>query len=383
MPADVNGTINIIAEVVGRGQTSPAEAGDILSGKTKRDQRKNTLNIMGMNLEIGKLVKIMGVAGILAQSKIMQGGIRAIFDLLGALMDTLIMPFLPTLMDGLKVFAGVVNIAATFEMPESWSALWEGLLGWWTTTWEEQGGLWGMIKAIMKGASGISLLTALMATMMFGPKSGWWVLSNTFGKGVGLTQSLLSNIFGLGGRRSLPARIIDLGRTVGGFAVDILSSVGTLASRMFAKTALFRKKIISAALGLANKVPYVSKLAAGAWKYALFGAQAAGTVVGAGAGGVLAVMKTLVKTVGGLAKGFFTKWKLLALLIGVVIVSGLTLLNYLMNKIIGKGIKDTISDLFSNWYDGIIGGFSDLGGIVDFNITTGITTGIPNRPTGS
>ena len=358
MPADVNGTINIIAEVVGRGQTSPAEAGDILSGKNKKgDQRKNTLNIMGMNLEIGKLVKIMGVAGILAQSKIMQGGIRAIFDLLGALMDTLIAPLMPILMVGLSVFANIVNIVANISMPESWSALWEGLLSWWTTTWEEQGGLWGMIKATMKGAAGVSLLTALMATMLFGPRSGWWVLSNTFGKGVGLTQSLLSNIFGLGGRRSLPARIIDLGRTVGGFAVDALASTKTLATRMFAKTALFRKAVLSRAMGLVNKVPYVSKLAAGAWKYALFGAQAAGTVVGAGAGGVLSVAKSLIKTIGRLSSGFMTKVKLIGLLIGVTVVSGIILLNYLMNKIIGKGIADTVEDLISGWVDSAVGGF--------------------------
>jgi hypothetical protein len=106
-----------------------------------------------------------------------------------------------------------------------------------------------------------------------------------------------------------------------------------------------------------NKVPYVSKLAAGAWKYALFGAQAAGTVVGAGAGGVLSVAKSLIKTIGRLSSGFMTKVKLIGLLIGVTVVSGIILLNYLMNKIIGKGIADTVEDLISGWVDSAVGGF--------------------------
>ena len=41
MPTDVSGTINIIAEVVGRNQTATNDANDVLEGKNKQAKNKN------------------------------------------------------------------------------------------------------------------------------------------------------------------------------------------------------------------------------------------------------------------------------------------------------------------------------------------------------
>jgi len=347
MPADVSGTINIIAEVVGRGQESPAAAGDILKGKNKRDERKNTLNILGMQLEIGKLLKIMGVAGILSQSKLMSGSIKAIFDLLGALMDIVIAPVMPLLMKGLTIFANIVNLFANLSIPESWSDFWQGLLDWFTTTWENEGGLWGMIKATLEGAAGVSLLTALLATMTFGPKTGWWVLSRTFGKGIGLTSSFLSSIFGIGGKRSLASRIKDAARTTGTFIAQAFASSKTLMSRLFSsRAALFAKAKLTSAMGLLRRVPFVSKLAQGAWKALLFVGQAVGAAAGAGAGGAMAVMRSIGRGIVSMATGKISAVVILGAILLVAAFSAIAVLNYLMNKILGKGIAETLNDLW-------------------------------------
>lgn len=397
MPADVSGTINIIAEVVGRGQESPAAAGDILKGKNKRDERKNTLNILGMQFEIGKLLKIMGVAGILSQSKLMSGSIKAIFDLLGALMDTIIAPLMPLLMKGLTIFAGIVNAAANMSIPDSWSDLWQGLLDWFTNLWETEGGLWGIIKATLEGAAGVSLLTALLATMTFGPKTGWWVLSNTFGKGVGFTTAFLSSIFGIGSKQSLPTRLMNAGKTAGTFVAQAFASSTALAKRMFSKAALFTKSKISAAMGLAGKVPYVSKLGSKAWKAVLFTGQAVGAAAGAAiaastgaARGGLGVLRKVATSVAKVATGKIGLLVILGALVVFASFSAIAVLNYLCNQIIGKGIADTIDGLFDLFKraSGSLrgGGFGIRGssGMLEAEITDSGTmfTDI-NRPSGA
>ena len=386
MPADVSGTINIIAEVVGRGQESPAAAGDVLKGKNKRDERKNTLNILGMQVEIGKLLKIMGVAGILSQSKLMSGSIKAIFDLLGALMDIVIAPLMPLLMKGLTVFANIVNLFANLSIPESWSDFWQGLSDWFTTTWEQQGGLWGMIKATMEAAAGVSLLSALLATMMFGPKTGWWVLSNTFGKGIGLTPAFLSSIFGIGGKRSLASRIVDAGKAVGSFVAQAFASSKTLMSRLFSsRAALFAKSKITAAMGLAGKVPFVSKIASGAWKAVLFAGQAVGAAAGAATGGAMAVMRSIGRGIAKMATGKISAAVIIGAVVALAAFSAIAVLNYLMNKILGKGIADTLNDLwdaFQVGYQYFRGGGSSYkgsAGMLDVEMTSSGKSIFTNR----
>ncbi len=389
MPADVSGTINIIAEVVGRGQESPAAAGDVLKGKNKRDERKNTLNILGMQVEIGKLLKIMGVAGILSQSKLMSGSIKAVFDLLGALMDIVIAPVMPLLMKGLTVFANIVNLFANLSIPESWSDFWQGLSDWFTTTWEEQGGLWGMIKATMEAAAGVTLLTALLATMTFGPRSGWWVLSRTFSAGIGFTSAFLSSIFGIGGKRSLASRIIDAGKKAGGLALEAFASSKTLMKRMFSsRAALFVKSKLTAAMGLAGRIPFVSKLASGAWKALLFAGQAVGAAAGAAAGGAMSVLRSVGSGIAKMATGKIGALVILGAIIALATFSAIAVLNYLMNKILGKGIADTLDDLFSAFrsaYNFASGGsFSGKRGMLDYEFSGsgGKTIITNNRPSG-
>jgi hypothetical protein len=72
-----------------------------------------------------------------------------------------------------------------------------------------------------------------------------------------------------------------------------------------------------------------------------------------------------------------TKVKLIGLLIGVTVVSGIILLNYLMNKIIGKGIADTVEDLISGWVDSAVGGFIEA-----VTPSFSVTIASNNRPFG-
>jgi len=140
-----------------------------------------------------------------------------------------------------------------------------------------------------------------------------------------------------------------VGRKLGSVALDVLASSRTLAKRMFGKNSLFRKKVLSTAMGLAGRVPFVSKLAQGAWKAVLFAGQAIGVAAGAAGGGAMAVLRSVATRIAAVARGVISGTVLLGALVVVAAFSAIAILNYLFNKLLGKGIADTLNDLFSGW----------------------------------
>ena len=168
MPADVNGTINIIAEVVGNNQ-SPSKSGDILAGRDKQETAKNRKGF----LEIVKYSKTLRFVmfGLVTQSTVMSTTLGALVRLLGILLDSFLMPFLPTLIAGMNVFATWTKFLLTMTWPEDWGVFWQDLVDWWNNQWETKGGLVGIIKDLFRDAAGVSLLSALFATMILGPRS--------------------------------------------------------------------------------------------------------------------------------------------------------------------------------------------------------------------
>ena len=88
MPADVNGTINIIAEVVGNNQ-SPSKAGSILEGRNKKQTDANRKGFLEMVKHSKTLRFIM--FGLVTQSSVMSTTLGALvrFQIGSSLSQTL------------------------------------------------------------------------------------------------------------------------------------------------------------------------------------------------------------------------------------------------------------------------------------------------------
>tara|TARA_R110000824_G_scaffold62407_2_gene165326 strand:- start:1004 stop:2128 length:1125 start_codon:yes stop_codon:yes gene_type:complete len=340
MPADVNGTINIIAEVVGKGQ-SPSNAANVLEGRTAQETEKNRRGFLGLALDANK-VKLV-IFGLLANSKILGSTLQAVSRIIGLLVDTLLMPFIPLLMAGMGFFASIVSFVLKVSDGD-WSGIWTDLKDWWITNWEDGGGIVGIIKAVVVGATGTALLTALLATFFMGPKTGLWVLQNTFGLaakgGYMLSKAFIGKLMGWSS---------TLFRGAGSGGGSVLRTVGTallntagLISKLFKKiTPVWTKNILMKAWGLTKLATQAlsgraALLIQGLWKTRLFsvarmgGSWLLGLLPAVGLGGALATV------------GFYA---LIALATIGVVVGGIWVLNAIANKVFKKNILQL--DLFS------------------------------------
>ena len=153
MPADVNGTISIIAEVVGKGQ-SPSDNANALAGKNAKETEKNRRSFLGIASDSTKMKLVL--FSLLAKSKVVGSTLQTTFRLLGILMDTVLMPFVPILQDGMGFFTSVVQFIEKASRGD-WSGIWTDLKDWWTTSWDEDGGITGVIKAVLAGATGTAI----------------------------------------------------------------------------------------------------------------------------------------------------------------------------------------------------------------------------------
>ena len=107
MPTDVSGTIHIIAEVMGAGSQQPGAAGQIVPAANADDDNKKWawLKTIGSNMKT--IAKIVGVAGILTQSKILTQTFSAMARIIGALVDVILAPLMPLFIRGLNVLSKV------------------------------------------------------------------------------------------------------------------------------------------------------------------------------------------------------------------------------------------------------------------------------------
>lgn len=340
MPADVNGTINIIAEVVGKGQ-APSNAANILEGRTAQETEKNRRGFLGLALDANK-VKLV-IFGLLANSKILGSTLQGVTRIIGLLVDTLLMPFIPLLMAGMGFFASIVSFVLKVSEGD-WSGIWTDLKDWWISTWEDDGGIVGIIKAVVVGATGTALLTALMATFFMGPRGGVWVLRNTFGLaaegGYMLSKAFIGKLMGwsstlVRGAGSGGGTVL---RTVG----NALLGTAGLVAKLFKKiTPVWAKSFLMQAWGLTRIASQALSgraldLISALWKTRLFsvvrmgGSWLIGLLPAVGLGGALATV------------GFYALIGLAAVL---VVVGGIWVLNAIANKIFKKNILEL--DLFS------------------------------------
>ena len=337
MPTDVNGTINIIAEVVGRGQTSPGAAKDILKGKNKKRGDDNAKSIFGIALEMKTLRKILGVAGLLGSSKIVSSSIQTILRIVGTLVDVVLMPLVPILARCISVFGKIVNFVGQMQW-KGWGQLWNDLKRWWENQWEEKGGLWGIISSFFQDASAAVITAALLASVVKGPGAGRWILENTFGKAIGWGLSFTKKLFGL--TKTFVSTVARAAAWAGG---RILTGAEILA-RLLGKTrtGMLLKSWVLAAFGFVGRWGSVAMNQA--WKSALF----AKTII----------LSTIVQLVGAL--GLTPVWNKLKTIgwrgaiggtagkVALIAVGALVVVDILLRLCFGRNVGDVINTLL-NW----------------------------------
>ena len=330
MPADVNGTINIIAEVVGKGQ-SPSNDANVLAGRTAQETEKNRQGFLGLALDFNKTKLV--IFGMLANSKILGSTLQNTARMIGLLVDVLLMPFIPIFMAGMGFFASIVSFVLKVSEGD-WSGIWTDLRDWWTTTWEQDGGLVGIIKAVLAGASGVAALTALVASFLIGPRAGLWVLQNTFGaaatNGYMLSKAFIGKLMGW-------SSTLFRGATGGGGSVlrtvgNALLGTAGLVAKLFKKiTPVWAKEFLKTAWGLTRTAALklsgtAAKLVSGLWRSRLLGVARIGGTWIAGLFGSLGIGGALATV------GFYA---LIALAAVGLVVGGMFVLNALANKIFG------------------------------------------------
>jgi hypothetical protein len=340
MPADVNGTIKIIAEVVGKGQ-APSNDANVLAGRTAQETEKNRQGFLGLALDANKIKLV--ILGMLANSKILGTTLQNTARMIGLVVDVLLMPFLPILMDGMGFFASIVSFVLKVSKGD-WSGIWTDLKDWWTTNWEDGGGLLGIIKAVLSGASGVAALTALVATFFIGPRAGVWVLENTFGtvakKGYMLSKAFLGKLMGWSSSliRGGAGAGTSIVKTVG----NVLLGTAGLINKLFSKIApVWAKEFLKTAWGLTKIAALklsgmAAKLVSGLWSSRLLGVARIGGTWIAGLLGSLGI---------GPALASLGSFSLLLLATVAMVVTGIWVLNAIANKIFNKNILEL--DLFS------------------------------------
>ena len=306
MPSDVSGTIHIIAEVMGAGSQQPGAAGQIVPASNPADGNKKWgwLKTIGSNMKT--IAKIVGVAGILTQSKILTQTFSAMARIIGALVDVILAPLMPLFIRGLNVLSKVVGFVQTFlDSPlQAFKDVWSGLVDWFTTTWEEKGGFWGVLKDATLNITG-----ALLVAALFGKVTGLlpvdWVIKKVWGITGGplLTRAKLGARLGFTKllNWAAPGRP---GRTAGWKKnlKYIFLGTGRLLKRLFGGVrTLFSKDFVRAAFNLTKSAMgfFAKPLGRVAWRAILFGQTTLVNSIAA-LGRLLAIPATLGMTAAGM-----------------------------------------------------------------------------------
>jgi len=188
--ADVSGTINvevIYKDAGGSGGFTPSDitggsSGGASGGGAAADKKKTT----GLLSEMAKFAKVtaasLTVGAAIKNSKIMSGFLGTMSQLLGALIDVFLMPFIPLLIPVMKVMAGLIKWLVKFmedpigTIKEVWGNIAEfvkndltkfGKEFFTLTFWQE---IWGKIdwEQILKMGVGGAGLVGLIAALSTG-----------------------------------------------------------------------------------------------------------------------------------------------------------------------------------------------------------------------
>ena len=199
MATDVSGTIHIIAEVIGDA-SSPVSPGQGSTGRPSKRLRdtSRTLKIMGVN--VGKLIKILTVGGLLKLSKNISSTLSGFFKILGALVDLFMIPFVPTFVRALGVLYPILGYLAKLSTDEkNMGDIWGDMGDWWGKQVEEEGGVWGAIKTLAGDISAVAFLAGFL--MLADPTGVVWtagkfITYNLF-SAVNFSRNFILDAFGL------------------------------------------------------------------------------------------------------------------------------------------------------------------------------------------
>ena len=334
MPTDVSGTINIIAEVVGQNQ-SPSNASDILEGRNKQETNKNRKGFLDIVTSTKTWAFIM--YGLVQNASVASTTLQTFGRLIGIMVDVFLMPIMPLLTRGINVMGGILLFVQNV-MAGNWSEIWAGLRDWWTKTWEEEGGLVGIIKELFLNATGLSLLLSLFAAVVMAPKAGLWLLKNSLGwasgKGVGLTKDLLKKLSGW--TKTAAKTAISYIRTGARVAMNaVLSAPGLLKKLFVSKAPLFLKSALQSAWGVTKL--FGKHLKNIAWKALLFG----GRVITLTWSLIFPILTKIFSLLGGFS-GLMT-FGLVGLIlaaVALITVGAIFVINLILNKVFNTNLQD-------------------------------------------
>jgi len=226
---EVSGTINVevIYKEAGGSGVTPSDitgggGGGGASGGGAAADKKKTSRVLS---DMAKFAKItagsLTIGAAVKNSKIASGFLGTMAQMLGALVDVFLMPFIPLLIPIMKVMAGLIKWLVRFmedpgaAMKEAWNAFFPWLKEKWETFWEniQDTSQWGdfipeinwenLLKMGVGGAGLIGLIAAL-------------------GAGVSAATSLM----GLGGGVAAAATTAVAG---GATIAGVLAAAGTVA----------------------------------------------------------------------------------------------------------------------------------------------------------
>ena len=344
MATDVSGTIHIIAEVMGDASSpvSPGQ-GSVGSPNKRLKDTSKTLKIMGVN--IGKLIKILTVGGLLKLSQNISNTLSGFFQILGALVDLFMIPFVPAFVRALGVLYPILGYLARLSTGEkNMGDIWGDLGDWWGKQVEEEGGVWGAIKELALDVSAVGLLAGLF--LLADPtglawRAGKFITYNLF-SAVNFSKNFIIDAFGL--RKKTPLRQknlkgVKVGRTISRLTLGLKDLIDP-PSRIFQKSSIIGKAWLTRVFGFAvNLVPF---LGGAKWKalakltsaFVTIGTQALSQVVQ-----LLfkQVPRTLISGGVGTALGAF--------IAGVLIIAGVVVgTAWLMNKLFPFDDEDYLAN---------------------------------------
>jgi hypothetical protein len=335
MPTDVSGTINIIAEVVGNANSPVAGTGSAIPSADEEGRKKNQKNIASIFTSMKGIMAIMGIGGILSHSKVLSSSLSSILRIFGTLVDIFLAPIAPLLVRGMVIFGNIVRWLALFlNSPiEALKSIWTGLLSWFKTTWEEKGGLFGVIKEAALNVTGMALVSALLSSVLFGPvttgKGLWWLV----GKGAWLTKSAITTAIGWI-KYSLTHTPFQTVKAVALGLKNVILGAPGLLGKVFGSTAIFLRQSVMKAFGILAATP-AGKFT---WKALLGTAKVLGVTTVLTWLGSLGIFASM-----GAAAMAALPYILIGLLIVGVAVSAYFILNYLMMKYFNVNLIDAVS----------------------------------------